>query len=332
MTEPGQPSTRAAADALPYALLRAGLIQPARYLEAVGRVRDEAFWRRWGQAALLALAVGQILAGVVFFFAFNWAELPPFAKLGVVQAGIVLCAAGAWLGRGRPAAWQALLTSAAVLVGVLLAVFGQIYQTGADAYTLFVGWGLLILPWVALSRALAVWALWLVVAGLGGAAWAGQIAIPLGWLRPELLAALLALFYAAALLLRELAAGRWGGWLRPLWPRRLLVTAILALTFSAAAPVVFESPPDLAGWLAVAALAVAVAGLGAWSRWMHDLAVVVLAVLAGSLFLCLVGGRIAVETEDPVGGAFSFLFMVAAVFGGAFALLRRLRAGMAAHG
>src|SRR3546814_11484716 len=98
-----------AAEALPHALLRAGMIAPARYLEAVGIVREDGFWRRWGLAALLALAVGQLLAGIVFFFAFNWAGLPAYARLGVVEAGIVLCVAGAWHGRPRPVAWAALL-------------------------------------------------------------------------------------------------------------------------------------------------------------------------------------------------------------------------------
>ena len=74
--------------ALVHALLRAGLIAPERYLEALRTVRDDRFWRHWGRRVLLALAVGQILAGIVFFFAFNWADLPPFAKLGVIQAGL----------------------------------------------------------------------------------------------------------------------------------------------------------------------------------------------------------------------------------------------------
>src|SRR3546814_3427077 len=71
-----------AAEALPHALLRAGMIAPARYLEAVGIVREDGFWRRWGLAALLALAVGQLLAGIEFFFAFNWDGLPAYARLG----------------------------------------------------------------------------------------------------------------------------------------------------------------------------------------------------------------------------------------------------------
>lgn len=332
MTAPSQPSTAPASAALPDALLRAGLLPPKRYLEAVRLARDDAFWLRWGRAALLALAVGQLLAGVVFFFAFNWAGLPPFAKLGLIQGGIVLCAAGAWAGRAHRLAWEALLTAAAVLVGVLLAVFGQIYQTGADAYTLFVGWAVLILPWVALSRGLAPLVLWLTIAGLGGATYATQIAIPMDWIRPEAVAALLALFYTAALALTELAGRRGIDWLRAPWLRRLLVAVVLGITFSAAAPTVFDDRPGGSGWMALAVFAAAAVGLGFAGRWRRDLPSVVLAVLAGSLFLTLAGARLAFESGELVGGAFVLLAVVAGVFGGALALLRRVRAGMAADG
>lgn len=317
---------------LPWALLRAGLLPSGRYLEAVRLVRDDGFWQRWGRSLLLALAIGQILAGIVFFFAFNWAELPPFAKLGLIQAGIVLCTMGAWIGRARRAAWDALLTAAAVLVGVLLAVFGQIYQTGADAYTLFVGWGLLILPWVALSGALAPWTLWLAVAGIAGSTYAAQIALPMGWVSPEAVAVLLAAFYVAALAARELAARRGIGWLQPLWPRRLLAAVVLGVTFSAAAPVVFEQAIEPAHLLALAAFAGATAGLGGIGRLWRDLPVVVLAVLAGSLFAIALGARVAAETGEPVAGALVLLVVVAGVYGGAMALLRRIRAGMTADG
>lgn len=317
---------------LPHTLLRAGLIPPSRYLEAVAAVRDDAFWGRWARNVLLALAVGQILAGIVFFFAFNWADLPPFAKLGLIQGGIVLCAAGAWVGRRRRVAWEALLSAAAVLVGVLLAVFGQIYQTGADAYTLFVGWALLILPWVLLSRALAAWALWLAVAGVAASTYAAQIAIPMGWIAGEAVAALLALSYAAFLAGRELASRRGVGWLAPLWPRWLLTAAILGLTFAAALPAVFADQLSAAGGLALAAFAAAATGLGAAGRRLRDLPVAVLAVLAASLLLTAAGIRLAVETGALVAGSLVFLAVVATVFGAALALLRRLRAGMLGAG
>ena len=59
---------------------------------------------------------------------------------------------------------------------------------------------------------------------------------------------------------------------------------------------------------------------------------VLMAVLSGCLFLTAAGGRIVFEWLDPEVGAFSGLVMlVLAVFGSAFALLRRLRDWMAAH-
>ena len=318
--------------ALVHALLRAGLIAPERYLEALRTVRDDRFWRHWGRRVLLALAVGQILAGIVFFFAFNWADLPPFAKLGVIQAGIVICTLGAWLGRNQPIAWEALLTAACVLVGVLLAVFGQIYQTGADAYTLFVGWAALILPWVLASRALVPWAVWLVVTGAGAVTYAVQIAIPLGWISLEGAVLLLALFYGFALLVRETAMRYGIPWLRPLWPRRLLVAAILTLTLSTAVSGLFESVIIPDGWMAVAGYSTAAIGLGIVCVRLLDLPAVLMAVLSGCLFLTAAGGRIVFEWLDPEVGAFSGLVMlVLAVFGSAFALLRRLRDWMAAH-
>lgn len=315
-----------------HALLRTGLIAPARYLEALRIVRDDAFWQRWGRRTLLALAVGQILVGIVFFFAFNWADLPPFAKLGVIQAGIALCTLGAWLGRNQPIAWEALLTAAVVLVGVLLAVFGQIYQTGADAYTLFVGWAALILPWVLASRALVPWVVWLAVAGAGAVTYAMQIAIPMGWISVEGAVLLLAVFYAGVLLGRE-AATRFGvRWLQPLWPRRLLVAAILALTFTTAVSGLTESVITPAGWLAMAGYSAAAVGLGIACVVLLDLPAVVMAVLSGCLFLTVAGGRIVFEWLDPeVGGFGAVVMLVLAVFGAAFALLRRLRVWMAAH-
>src|SRR5690606_36100162 len=59
---------------------------------------------------------------------------------------------------------HACLFGAALTTGALLALIGQIYQTGADIWQLFAGWSALMLPWVLLSRSAASWVLlWLVV-------------------------------------------------------------------------------------------------------------------------------------------------------------------------
>lgn len=151
------------------ALVDAGVLPPAAleralHLSMASPSRPE--WRRFLSTTLMALGTLLVLAGVIYFFAYNWADLHRFAKLGLIAAAIAGGAVGAWrLGEGL--AGQFCLLASAVLVGALLAVYGQAYQTGADPYELFVGWAVLILPWVALSRFAPLWLFLLVLMNTG---------------------------------------------------------------------------------------------------------------------------------------------------------------------
>ena len=51
-------------------------------------------------------------------------------------------------GRRGGRAGKAALLAASLFVGALLALIGQIYQTGADTFEMFAAWAALILPWV----------------------------------------------------------------------------------------------------------------------------------------------------------------------------------------
>jgi len=113
----------------------------------------------WGGALLLALAV-------VFFFAYNWADLHHFAKLGIAVMALLACVVAALAAQPTGRVWQAALVSAAVCVGALLALIGQIYQTGADIWELFAAWCALMLPFVLLARAWPGWLLCLLVANV----------------------------------------------------------------------------------------------------------------------------------------------------------------------
>ena len=101
------------------------------------RIRRGLPWRLWLDRGLLVLGVALIVAGIGYFFAHNWQHLTDDDKLGSapgrswrrlpVRSG---------LGRDRFIG-KLLLLAASLLVGVFLAVFGQVYQTGADTYSLF---------------------------------------------------------------------------------------------------------------------------------------------------------------------------------------------------
>src|SRR5690606_37439477 len=47
-------------------------------------------WVRFTQIVLLALGVGFMVAGIVFFFAYNWEDLDKFIKLGFVQGLVII--------------------------------------------------------------------------------------------------------------------------------------------------------------------------------------------------------------------------------------------------
>src|SRR5690606_29334947 len=125
--------------------------------------------RHWLAAFDLVLAFfGCVLLalGMIFFFAFNWADLHRFAKLGLAAA-VLTGFAGAALRLPRESiAAQAVVLGAALTTGGLLALIGQIYQTGADIWQLFAAWAVLLLPWALLSRSTACWVLFWAVANL----------------------------------------------------------------------------------------------------------------------------------------------------------------------
>ena len=197
-------------------------------------------WRAFAARFLTLLGVGFCVSGVFFFFAYNWADLGRFGKFGLLEAAIALLVVGAWrlptrLGR------DAALLIAALLVGPLLAVYGQIYQTGADPYELFFGWLLLISPWVAAGRSPILWLAALVLANVSLLLyWSGVVVRHESWAPVGCYAFLLnagAWFTWELLARRGVApAGRW-------WPRTVAAAACYSLTGTAFLVIVegFES-------------------------------------------------------------------------------------------
>jgi uncharacterized membrane protein len=129
---------------------------------------------------LCAFASALLLtAALVFFFAYNWAELHRFAKLGIGLGALAACVVAALFSRPQSTLWRAALFAAAIATGALLALIGQIYQTGADVWELFFAWMMLMLPFVVLARFTGSWMLWLLVAnaalvrGMAVSAWSG---------------------------------------------------------------------------------------------------------------------------------------------------------------
>ncbi|MCS3026592.1 DUF2157 domain-containing protein [Bacteroides xylanisolvens] len=118
---------------------------------------DKKQWNQFLSVFLLAVGVGFTVAGIIFFFAYNWDELPKFAKLGIVEVLLIASVLLVTFTRWNKLVKQILLTGATFLIGTLFAVFGQIYQTGADAYDLFLGWTLFTILWAVATRFAPLW-------------------------------------------------------------------------------------------------------------------------------------------------------------------------------
>jgi len=284
-------------------LRRYGLIRADQYLDAIYLCRDAQYWTRWALRALLALGVAHLLAGIIFFFAYNWDSLSPVAKFAILQSGIFFTVIVALIVKIDRAAGQALLIAASVLAGTLLAVTGQVYQTGADAYELFTLWALLIAPWVLGSRSAAHWFIWLIIAGLAFNQYAYQALIPVGTISVAEFSCLLTFVTAVILALRELTVRAGATWLKARWTRLILVFAGLAIVFMPAIRYPLDFMPLIefalgseAQVIAVLTFIVSVAALTfVYVRLLPDFGAIAIGTGFFAIFLMTVGARVLAE-------------------------------------
>lgn len=124
---------------------------------------DKEMWKKFLRLFFITLGIGFTTAGIIFFFAYNWADLNKFAKLGLTEVLIIATTIIVLLPKIKSSTRNIILTGSSFLVGVLFAVFGQIYQTGADAYDFFLAWTLFITLWIVVSNFAPLWLLYIVL-------------------------------------------------------------------------------------------------------------------------------------------------------------------------
>lgn len=137
---------------------------------------DKTAWQKLFQLLFIGLGVGFTVSGIVFFFAYNWADLHKFTKIGMAQGLVIITTILALLPQININIRKIILTGAAVLVGVLFAVYGQIYQTGANAYDFFLGWTVFVTLWMAVSNFALLWLLYMVLINTTFILYAQQVA------------------------------------------------------------------------------------------------------------------------------------------------------------
>lgn len=133
-------------------------------------------WQKFLKLFFIGLGICFTTAGVVFFFAYNWDELHKFLKLSVIEFLITALIVSAVFGKINPLLKNILIASSTMIVGVLIGVFGQIYQTGANAYDFFFGWTLAIALWALISNYPVLWLIFILLTNITFILFANQIA------------------------------------------------------------------------------------------------------------------------------------------------------------
>ncbi|GAB3414346.1 DUF2157 domain-containing protein [Niabella aquatica] len=133
-------------------------------------------WQKFLLLFFISLGIGFAASGIVFFFAYNWADLHRFTKTGLIELLIIATTCLVLFLKINITGRNIILTAAAVLVGVLFAVFGQIYQTGANAYDFFLAWTLFITLWVFVAGFAPLWLLYLILINTTLILYAQQVA------------------------------------------------------------------------------------------------------------------------------------------------------------
>ncbi|WP_411029877.1 DUF2157 domain-containing protein [Spongiimicrobium sp. 3-5] len=133
-------------------------------------------WGKFLRLLFISLGVTFSTAGIIFFFAYNWQELHKFAKIGLIEGLIVITTLIVLFSKLKLGIKNIVLTGISVLVGVLFAVFGQIYQTGANAYDFFLGWTMFITLWVLVANFAPLWLVYITLINTTVVLYAEQVA------------------------------------------------------------------------------------------------------------------------------------------------------------
>jgi len=255
-------------------------------------------WLHLAYRFFMAAGILLLMSGIVFFFAYNWGGLHKFAKLGLVQGGIIIIAAGLLFFKPSDFVLKLGLTVISVLVGVFLAVYGQIYQTGADAYNLFLGWTLFVTAWVAIAGFPFLWLFYLLLINTTVLLYLDQM---MNYWHEDAVFLVVSFINLVALVIWEyVVKGERNDWVHALSIRLIGFVILSTLTMATFIAIFDFRSSDFSGLHLVLYLACIVGG-GIYYKKVKDIAFVAMIAISVLLVVNAVIIRVVVDGNDFVG-------------------------------
>lgn len=219
-------------------------------LKAAGVIPSDPDWRTFIDRLLLVLGALCLALSLVFFIAYNWTDMGRWFRFSLVQTAVLLSVLAYWKIGANSLAGKLALLVACLALGVLLAYFGQTYQTGADTWQLFASWAVLMLPWALLGRFAPLWLLLLALLNLSlmlyFQVWQGIFWLYFG---AEGMAWTLFLLNGAAWAAWEWASPRVTWMAARWWVRLIACGAGASITFAVLDAIWDEATFGMASWL-----------------------------------------------------------------------------------
>ena len=281
-------------------------------------------WRVFAERSLLLLGVLALATSLCFFIAYNWALLGRLGKFMLVELALAVAVLAALRIGPAQAAGRVSLLAASLLVGVLLGLVGQTYQTGADPWQLFFSWAVLITPWVWVSRSALHGLLWLSLLNLSLILAQAQSAAFLGALVHSQTALVVLLFGLNTAVLWQAEVGLAGHRHAYLWALRLIaIAAGVALTMLAV--FALHDPRTAPAWLILWLGWCVVFGRTYYGRDLFMLAGLCLSII---VVLTSVLWRYLLDAADAMGLFVMAILIIAQATAAATWLRQRYKAGV----
>lgn len=197
-------------------------------------------WGFWISRLFFFLGISLFLAGIFFFFAYNWNSMSSFLKFLTIEVLLAACLLGAAFTGLNNIMGKTLLLSGSVLLGVFMAVFGQVYQTGSESYQLFINWSLMIFGWTLISNFAFQWFFWILLTNLSLQLWWIHAALPSKEME-FMIFVYMTLYNMSFLALREFfTLNKKFSWLQASWTRQSLQLITFSLMFTSVAIWILE--------------------------------------------------------------------------------------------